>query len=406
MRRASTADPQRADVLVVGGGPVGLLLADLLLAAGIGTRVVEQAPTLPTDLRASSFHPATLDLLAEVGLSDPLIAQGLHCPHWQVRLHPSGERAVFPLSVIAGETRHPFRLQCEQRHLSAALERRIQARLPGALTLETICEDVWQDAEGVVARLAGPDGPQEIRCRYLVGADGARSGVRAALGIPFEGVSHPETTLVVTTPFPFEEHFEGMSLVTSCWTPGGNAAFLRLPGFWRLALTVPDGASAEAMTAPAALEANLQALLPSPQPFPVKGAWPYRVQERLATRFVVGRILLAGDAAHVNSPAGGLGLNAGLHDAFELAAALRAVLREGAGEERLDLYGRRRRKVVADAVIAQSASNRLRMRERDPDRRRAMLAELQAIVADPGRLYSYVMRASMIEGLRAAAAMT
>jgi 3-(3-hydroxy-phenyl)propionate hydroxylase len=399
------ADP-RLDVLIAGAGPVGLMLADLLTAEGLAVLVVERAAELPTDLRASSFHPATLDLLATVGLADGLVAQGLRCHHWQVRMHPSGERAVFPVDAIADETGFPFRLQCEQKHLSAALLARIEARRPGTVCFGSTLEDLHQDPDRISARLAGPDGPEILHARFLVGADGGHSTVRTCLGIPFEGETYPEITLVVTTPFPFEEHIEGLSLVTSCWTPTGNMTFLRLPGFWRLALTVPDGVSPEAMAGTGQVDDALQALLPQPRPYPIFAAWPYRVRERLAERFVEGRVALAGDAAHVNSPAGGLGLNAGLHDAFELAAALRAILRDGAPPERLDLYARRRRAVVAEAVLGQSARNRRRMRQRDPDERRAALAELQAIAADPIRLRDYVRRASMVEGLRMAAAIT
>ena len=126
---------------------------------------------------------------------------------------------------------------------------------------------------------------------------------------------------------------------------------------------------------------------------------------RMVPTYVQGRVALAGDAAHVNSPAGGMGLNGGLHDAFELAAALSAILRQGASLDALARYDRRRRPIARGrSFLAQSDRNRARMRERDPDRRRALLSDLQAIAADPARCKAHLMRSSMIDGLRRAAA--
>ena len=113
------------DVLISGGGPVGLCLALLLAEQQIDVTVIEQEPAIVRDLRASTFHPPTLDMLEQLGVTQRLIAQGLPCPSWQIRLHPGGERAVFDLSVLKDDTRHPYRLQCEQWKLSEALLERL-----------------------------------------------------------------------------------------------------------------------------------------------------------------------------------------------------------------------------------------------------------------------------------------
>jgi len=130
---------------------------------------------------------------------------------------------------------------------------------------------------------------------------------------------------------------------------------------------------------------------------------PYRVHQRIVPRYNNGRLVLAGDAAHLNSPSGGMGLNGGIHDAFELAAAIKDMLKGNAGIERLDLYDRRRRPIARDQIIAQADRNRARMREKAPDARRRMLEDLQAITRDRDRLHAYLLRSSMIEGLRQAA---
>jgi 3-(3-hydroxy-phenyl)propionate hydroxylase len=391
------------DVVVAGGGPVGLCLALLLAEAGVSVTVVEAERTPSRDLRASTFHPPTLDMLAPLGITPILLASGLPCPHWQVRLHPSGDRAVFDLGAISADTAHPYRLQCEQWKLSEALRTRLTGRVE--ILAGTRVDGFFQDDTGVTVTTEGPDGPRSIRTAFLAGCDGARSTVRTTLGLSFEGETYPETTILATTTFPFEQHLDGLSNVTYCWREGaGNFSLLRVPGRWRVSIYPREDASIEAQMTPEALDASLQAVVPRSEPYEVMESRPYRVHMRMVDRYVFGRVALAGDAAHVNSPAGGMGLNGGLHDAFELAAALAASVAGAPFGPLLDHYDRRRRPVARDEIMAQADRNRSRMRERDPDRRRALLAELQAIAADPVRLRAHLLRTSMIDGLKRAAA--
>ena len=387
-------------IAIAGGGPVGLLTATLCAEAGLEVTLIEAEMQPPRDLRATSFHPPTLDMLAAIGLAAPLIAQGMRCPSWQVRMHPSGERAVFELASIAADTAHPFRLQCEQWKLAWLLLERLARHPCARLMLGARLTGFTQDDDGVTI-IAGE---KSFRARMLIGADGWRSTVREQLGLAFEGETYPETTLVVTTPFRFEDAIEGMSMVTSTWTPDSHVAFLRLPEFWRLALYPREDRPLEDQITPDAVEAALQGLHARPAPYPVDAIWPYRVHQRMVRHYRVGRVALAGDAAHVNSPAGGMGLNAGIHDAFALAEALDAIIRDGATLDLLDRYERRRRPIAEADILGLAARNRARMREHDPDKRRAALAELQAIARDPARHREFVLRASMIEGLRRAEA--
>jgi 3-(3-hydroxy-phenyl)propionate hydroxylase len=391
------------EVLIAGAGPVGLCLALLLSEQGIAVTLVEADAQPSQDLRASTFHPPTLDMLEPLGVTGALLAEGLICPHWQIRLHPSGERAVFDLGVLARDTAHPYRLQCEQWKLARAL----RARLGQGVRCIDACRltDLRQDESGVHASLEDAQGVHSLRSAYLVGCDGARSAVRTAVGLPFEGETYPETTLLATTRFDFENHLEGLSNVTYCWiASGGNFSLLRVPGRWRVSIYPREDLPIDAQMTPAALDSSMQAIVPRAVAYEVLESRPYRVHMRIVPRYREGRVLLAGDAAHVNSPAGGMGLNGGIHDAFELAAALHAVLRKGAPAGRLDLYDRRRRQVAREEILAQADSNRRRMRERDPARRRELLAQLQAVCADRERLHTHLLRSSMIEGLRRAAA--
>ena len=384
----------RRDVIVVGAGPVGLACALKLSRAGIDTLVIEADSQPNEELRASTFHPPTLDMLEEFGVTASVIRQGLITPTWQVRLHETGERAEFDLSILKDYTRHPYRVQCEQWKLS----RMLLGQLPGELWFDTRAIALTQASDRVKLAVERDGEPMELECAYLVGADGARSTVRKALGLGFEGVTFPETTLLATTRFDFAQHLEGLSGVNYCWAPNGTFSLLRLPGEWRISLYPDEGESIDAALEPDSIERKMQRIVPRTQPYEVLQTRPYRIHQRVVDRYRVGRVLLAGDAAHLNSPSGGMGMNGGIHDAFNLSEKLARVLR-GDDESLLDLYERQRRPVALEQILAQSGRNRARMQERDPQKRLAALRELQAIAADPQRALQHLLRTSMIEGL-------
>jgi len=382
-------------------------MAALALAdAGISVHVLEAADGIVEDLRASTFHPPTLDMLDKYGITPTLVAQGLVCPHWQVRLHPNGEHARFDLSVLADVTAHPYRLQCEQYKLSRALLVRLTDYPHAQISFDTSIEAVTQSDDAVTLQVNTAEGASTVRGGWLIGADGARSAVRKSLGIAFDGDTYPETTILATTDFPFDEHLPSLSNVTYCWQVGaGNFSLLKVPGRWRVSIYPDEMRPIEESLQPEAIEAALQAIVPSPQAFRVFEVRPYRVHQRMAASYGAGRVWLAGDAAHLNSPAGGMGMNGGVHDALNLAAKLVRVL-NGESDDLLKLYERQRRPIALDQIIKQADANRSRMRERDPALRMAALRKLQAIADDPVALRVHLLRTSMIEGLRQAANVT
>lgn len=392
-----------AEVIIVGAGPVGLCLANLLGQANISTIILEAANAIEQDLRASTFHPPTLDKLEQVGATSKLLEQGLICPDWQIRWQPFGDRAVFDLSVLSDVTAHPYRLQVEQWKLSLILEASVKALSSIDLRFSSAASGIEQFEDYAEVTIETKGKQEVLRSAYVIGCDGSRSQVRKSAGLVFEGITYPETTLLATTTFPFEDHLEGLSNVTYCWKEGGQFALLKVPGRWRVSVYPQEDIPVEDQITPEALEVSFQEIVASDVPYAIAERRPYRVHMRMVPSYRQHRILLAGDAAHLNAPAGGMGLNGGIHDAFELAEALREVLRNGADEKRLDLYDMRRRPVARDDVIAQADRNRARMRERDPVRRRELLTELQAITADRERLRAFLMRSSMIDGLAKAA---
>lgn len=388
-------------VLIVGGGPVGLTLALCLAAAEIPLVLFEAEPTIAPDLRASTFHPPTLDMLDEFGLGGELVARGLVTACWQIRLHETGERAEFDVGTLADETRHPYRLQCEQQKLQQLLLERLTRYPHAEIRFGSRVEAVGEEGGQVWATV----GEERISGSWLIGADGARSIVRRSCDIAFGGETYPETTLLVTTGFDFADALDGLSGVNYVWSAAGTFSLLRLPEVWRCSFYPDAGQSAEDAMTDEAIERQLQRVVPRAESYPVLHRRAYRIHQRVADTFRRGHMLLAGDAAHLNSPSGGMGMNGGIHDAFNLAGKLRHVMR-GADDRLLDLYVRQRRTVAIEDIIAQADRNRRRMRESDAQRRLTLLRELQQTARDPLLARDYLLRSSMISGLRRAAAIT
>lgn len=384
-------------ILIVGAGPVGLTLAWRISQAGLPVKVFESDPEITDQLRASTFHPPTLDMFDASGITDTLISHGRITPTWQIRMHTTGEKAEFDLAVLSQDTAHPYRLQCRQAELSRALFQRLPT---GTVQFSTPVLSAFQTDKGVTVQTAAGEAYGSV----LIGCDGARSVVRKAIGAGFEGDTYPENTILVTTTFPFEDHIEGLSGVNYIWKPGGTYSLLRLPDLWRVSLHPTDGQSAEDALSDDSIRAQTQEVLPSARDMEIVEKRIYRVHRRVATQYRKNRLFLAGDAAHLNSPKGGMGMNGGIHDAWYLSDLLIRVAK-GADPAILDCYERTRRPIARDDIVAQADANRTRMNTQDPEKRRAYLHELRDIAADPARARTFLLRSSMIEGLKKAEAL-
>lgn len=387
-------------VLIAGAGPVGMVAAAYLASEGIPVTIIEQAQDLPDDLRASTFHPPTLDMLGRFGVVEALIEQGLVCPFWQFRDRHKGVIATFEMERLKDDTAYPFRLQCEQWRLTRMLRERLSANPDVTFLYDAKVDSFVQDADGVTLTIERPDGSQEkLSGRYLIGADGARSAVRRSIGVEFRGQTIPEIFLSLSTTFAFHEHIEALSNIAYISDPEEWFVLLRTASLWRVLFpTDPTEPEAQMMSAPR-LEERMQSVVPNPAGYTVVHRTGYRVHERVVDEYVHGRAFLAGDAAHINNPLGGMGMNGGIHDAFNLAEKLAQVW-HGADIAIMGRYGRQRRKVALDVVQAQTLRNRQMLNQRDPAMRAAYHDDLRATVAEPAKHRAYLLRSAMIQSLR------
>ena len=393
-------------VLIAGAGPVGMMSALALGRAGIRVTLLESAAGLNRDLRASTFHPPTLDMLAKYGLTSSLIEQGLVARFTQQRDRTQGVIAEFDLSQLAGLTDHPFRLQCEQWKLTDLILAQLTQLPHVTVEFDSRVESVSQTANNVSVHIRQGDQLQTLHGDYLIGADGAWSAVRTQLGIAFEGYTYPERFLVVSTPFEYADHMPQLSYVNYCSDPHEWCVLLRVPTLWRVLFPTKEDETDEQVLTDESVQTRLQRLLPQSEDYTVVHRTLYKVHQRVAQHFRQGRVFLAGDAAHINNPLGGMGMNGGIHDAMNLCEKLTAVLLQGAHTEVLDLYEKQRRTIAIEYINASTARNKKEIEERDPVLRQKNHDELRALVADPASSLAYLRKTSMIDALERAKALT
>ncbi|MEV6320626.1 NAD(P)/FAD-dependent oxidoreductase [Nocardia sp. NPDC051787] len=329
------------DVLIVGAGPVGLTAGIVLKQLGHDVVIVDSQSEGANTSRAAVVHPRTLELLEPYGVVPALVGRGVHTPTFTIR-----DRDQLLLAVPFDElpTAYPYTLMISQADTEKFLLERL-TELGGKVIRPATVTGVVQEADLVAATFADGD---QVRARYLLGADGMRSVVREQAGIGFTGGSYAESFSLadvrVSGGVPRDE-------VILYFSPAGLVVVAPLPdGMYRIVATTDEAPHDPDI---AFVQQLLDERGPQARPAVVEEVvWGsrFRVHHRIADSFRQGRILLAGDAAHVHSPAGGQGMNLGIEDAVTAATTLSRVL-AGEPEDLLDQHAAARRR-TAETVVS------------------------------------------------------
>jgi 3-(3-hydroxy-phenyl)propionate hydroxylase len=369
------------DVLIVGAGPVGLLGALGLAQAGIKVTLIEREPYIVDSPRAAVYHWSLLEGLDRLGLLEEARTIGFPKQDYHYLVFRTQERISFTLEPLAAITRYPYNIHLGQNKLAELALHRL-LRMPNfSVHWNTRFTGLEQDASGVTVSAESPEGMREFRCGWVIGADGAGSAVRRAVGLHFDGMTWPERFVATNIYYDFER--DGYARSTLMIDPQYGAIIAKLDneGLWRCTYS-EDAALAE--------EGVLQRMpqyfgkiLSRPEEYRLAMHSPYRMHQRAAERFRVGRVVLAGDAAHVTNPTGGLGLTSGLFDIFALYEALAAVIHREAAEDVLDRYSEERRRIFLELVSPRATENkRLIYHSSDQARLEADLKQLRRLQTD------------------------
>ncbi|HEY4265240.1 MAG TPA: FAD-dependent monooxygenase, partial [Micropepsaceae bacterium] len=243
--------------------------------------------------------------------------------------------------------------------------------------------------------------------RYIVSAEGARSIVRKECGIEFTGFTYPDRTLNIEVAYDFKQHgYTDRNYISDPEEWSNLFHWKGPPERWRVHFPTAEEEDPDALMAPDAMQKRLQGFLATGKPFDIVGYNLYTVHQRVAEKFHAGRALLAGDSAHVNSPIGGMGLNSGVHDAFNLAEKFARIWRGEADDALLDLYDRQRRHIAVQHTQLQTIRNKKLLQEKDPKVREANHDALKRAAADPKLAREFLLRTSLISSVREAARIT
>ncbi len=391
---------ERTQVVISGAGPVGTVAAYLLAQHDIDVIVLESSASCESDMRASTFHAPTLSFLNQLGIAEALISAGLKAPLYQYRIRATDEVLEFDLGELDGELEFPFRLQCEQYKLARMLAEKISQSEHGQIRFEHRVSGFTQDDDGVTVVVDTPAGPVNYRCDYLIAADGARSTIRRQLNVDFSGFTYHERFLTLSTDADLTKQLGELCYVNYVSDPDDWYVLLKVPSTWRILVPV-DPAEEDAYTISDERKNKLfDKLLGGASDVATNHRTIYRVHQRVASNMSHQRVVLAGDAAHLNNPLGGFGMNGGIHDAWNLGLKLIEVYKSGAdANELLARYDRQRRAVMNEFVQTQSIRNKRMIEEGGADNSQREWDEMRAVHADEAKRREFLWRQSMQRSL-------
>jgi len=388
-----------AKVIIIGAGPVGTFVAYCLAEYGIDTIVLESESSCETDMRASTFHPSTLKYLDNLNLANELIEKGLKAPIFQYRIRATDEILEFNLEELSDVLDFPFRLQCEQYKFARMLAEKLDNHNNSSVMFNRELISFSDTEKRVKLKVDHYGTTEEYECDYLIGADGANSVVRRKLGIEFGGFTYKEKFFTLSTEEPLEDYFNELSYVNYVSDPDEWFVLLKAPSAWRILVPVDENLDDDVITSDDYVKSIFKRALNSDDHIETIHRTIYRVHQRVADTMRSGKIILAGDSAHLNNPLGGFGMNGGLHDAWNLAKQLDQIINQNKDEGLLDLYDRQRRAVMNDFIQKQTIRNKKMIEETGNDKYSSEWNRMRNLHENDTERREYMFRQTMAQSL-------
>ena len=388
-----------AKVIIIGAGPVGTFVAYCLAEYGIETILLESESSCETDMRASTFHPSTLKYLDNLNLANELIDKGLKAPIFQYRIRATDEILEFNLEELSDVLDFPFRLQCEQYKFARMLADKLDNHKYSSVMFNRELISFSDAGNKVKLKVDHKGIGEDYECDYLIGADGANSIVRRNLGIEFGGFTYKEKFFTLSTEKPLENYFSDLSYVNYVSDPDEWFVMLKAPSAWRILVPVDEKLDDDLIRSDDYVRNIFKRALNSDDQIETIHRTIYRVHQRVVDTMRSGRIILAGDSAHLNNPLGGFGMNGGLHDAWNLAEQLDEIINHNKNEELLDLYDRQRRTVMNEFIQKQTIRNKKMIEETGDDKQSLEWNRMRNIHQNDTERREYMFRQTMAQSL-------
>ena len=388
-----------AKVIIIGAGPVGTFVAYCLAEYGIETILLESETSCETDMRASTFHPSTLKYLDNLNLANELIDKGLKAPIFQYRIRATDEILEFNLEELSDVLDFPFRLQCEQYKFARMLADKLDNHKYSSVMFNRELISFSDAGNKVKLKVDHKGIGEDYECDYLIGADGANSIVRRNLGIEFGGFTYKEKFFTLSTEKPLENYFSDLSYVNYVSDPDEWFVMLKAPSAWRILVPVDEKLDDDLIRSDDYVRNIFKRALNSDDRIETIHRTIYRVHQRVVDTMRSGRVILAGDSAHLNNPLGGFGMNGGLHDAWNLAKQLDEIINHNKNEELLDLYDRQRRTVMNEFIQKQTIRNKKMIEETGDDKYSSEWNRMRNIHQSDTERRQYMFRQTMAQSL-------
>jgi 3-(3-hydroxy-phenyl)propionate hydroxylase len=390
---------EQTQVIIAGAGPVGTIAAYFLASKGIDVVICEAGPDCAKDLRASTFHPPTLEMLDELGIADELIKRGLKAPEYHFRERQTEEVIDFDLGELDDMTRFPYRVQCEQHVLASMLAEKLDKHGNADMRFNHRINSFIQTDDGVEVTLETPFEIKQIRAKYLIAADGGNSIIRKWLKAEFEGFTYPEKFLTLSTKIELKDHIKNLAYVNYVSDPKEWLVLLRVPSVWRILVPASESQSDQFLLSDEYKEQVFDRLIGIPDT-KTEHRTIYRVHQRVAKKFNHGRVFLVGDSAHLNNPLGGFGMNSGIHDAWNLCEKLLTCLDKGHQDKLLDLFDLQRRTVTYNFIQAQTKQNKALLEHGKSEGHEQRLSQMREFSTDPVKRRDFLLRQAMFTSLQ------